>query len=443
MTWALFSIFDSFGTPLVRHQYRPEVKWKDCGDIFHEIVTKRSEFDEPLIYKNDLTAIYSTKKGLFMCLVTRQNANVNTGYSFLTNIYSLIQAYTGAFSASVLRENATLVRELLDEAMDFGHPQITDFRLLREYISGAARVKTYEAPAPPAAVTNAVSNRPAGLVYRSNEIFVDVVEELKFKQTASGNVTQNEVLGSIGIHTRLSGFPEVKLMLSGKFAHFVQRGESAVSHLAANGDFKFHPCVYDREALRREGAEPSVVFHPPDGRFSLMSYCVPCAHDRLFSAQVTRTELAGNQVRYRVVFRALFPPPMMADKVTLSFGVEPSLDSPRFEAVLGAAAYKAERDAVSWKLSNIGPQTAAALDVVFRRFAKQNAASPSVDKSDLGSPSGARLAPFDGSVRVKFSMQFASLSGIEVLALSVFEKSNYPVAKFITYLAKSGSVQLN
>ena len=117
----------------------------------------------------------------------------------------LISAYTGDFSTHALLENSMLIREVLDEAMDFGYPQVTDFRLMKHYISTSEQVASYESPAPPAAVTNAVSNRPPNIFYNINEIYVDIIEELKFKQNSSGVITQNEVIGSIILKIYLSG----------------------------------------------------------------------------------------------------------------------------------------------------------------------------------------------------------------------------------------------
>lgn len=59
--------------------------------------------------------------------------------------------------------------ELLDEIMDFGYPQYTEAKILSEFIkTDAYRMEASQKP--PMAVTNAVSWRSEGILYRTNEV---------------------------------------------------------------------------------------------------------------------------------------------------------------------------------------------------------------------------------------------------------------------------------
>lgn len=59
--------------------------------------------------------------------------------------------------------------ELLDEIMDFGYPQYTEAKILSEFIkTDAYRMEASQKP--PMAVTNAVSWRSEGIMYRTNEV---------------------------------------------------------------------------------------------------------------------------------------------------------------------------------------------------------------------------------------------------------------------------------
>lgn len=58
--------------------------------------------------------------------------------------------------------------------MDYGYPQSTEARILREYITQEG-YRMEAAPRPPTALTNAVSWRSEGIKHRKNEIFLDVV----------------------------------------------------------------------------------------------------------------------------------------------------------------------------------------------------------------------------------------------------------------------------
>lgn len=53
--------------------------------------------------------------------------------------------------------------------------------------------------------------RPNGLVYKHNNIYIDVVEKLSACFSASGNVLKADVNGVIQIKSTLSGMPTCKI----------------------------------------------------------------------------------------------------------------------------------------------------------------------------------------------------------------------------------------
>ena len=74
----------------------------------------------------------------------------------------------------------------MDEMMDFGYPQISEAKILREYITQEAHKLQVEKL--PMAVTNAVSWRSEGIKHRKNEIFLDVIEKLNLLVSSNGTV---------------------------------------------------------------------------------------------------------------------------------------------------------------------------------------------------------------------------------------------------------------
>merc|ERR1719421_437905 len=99
--------------------------------------------------------------------------------------------------------------------MDFGWPQVTEARVLKEYITQEGN-RAEKALRPPDTVTNAVSWRTDGIKYSKNEVFLDVVEKLNLLVSSSGTVLHSEILGSIQMKSYLSGMPELKLGLNDK-----------------------------------------------------------------------------------------------------------------------------------------------------------------------------------------------------------------------------------
>jgi AP-1 complex subunit mu len=115
-----------------------------------------------------------------------------------------------------IRDNFVIIYELLDEMMDFGYPQTTESKILREYITQESYQLEVSAKQPPMALTNAVSWRSEGLKYRKNEVFLDVVESVNLLVNANGNILRSEILGAIKMKCYLSGMPDVRLGLNDK-----------------------------------------------------------------------------------------------------------------------------------------------------------------------------------------------------------------------------------
>lgn len=151
-----------------------------------------------------------------MLALTKKNANAMTILLFLHKLTQVFEEYFQNLEEESIRDNFVIIYELLDEMMDFGIPQITETKILKEYITQNAYRLEAAAVRPPLAVTNAVSWRQEGVYYRKNEVFLDVVESVNLLVNANGNVLTSEILGAIKMKSQLSGMPELRLGLNDK-----------------------------------------------------------------------------------------------------------------------------------------------------------------------------------------------------------------------------------
>lgn len=110
-------------------------------------------------------------------IVTKKNTNAATLLLFLHQLCAVLTEYFKELEEESIRDNFVIIYELLDEMMDFGYPQVTETKILKEYITQESYKLEVQAR-PPMAVTNAVSWRSEGLKYRKNEVFLDVVESV-------------------------------------------------------------------------------------------------------------------------------------------------------------------------------------------------------------------------------------------------------------------------
>jgi AP-1 complex subunit mu len=92
--------------------------------------------------------------------------------------------YFNQLEEESIRDNFVLIYELLDETIDHGYPQITETKILKEYIKtesnkmkveGKSQKKKLEAME---TTINEVSWRPGGIKYKINQAFLDVVEKV-------------------------------------------------------------------------------------------------------------------------------------------------------------------------------------------------------------------------------------------------------------------------
>lgn len=114
--------------------------------------------------------------------VSKGNPNVLMILYFLHKLVDVLSEYFDGLEDESIRDNFVVTYELLDEMMDNGYPQITEDKVLKDYIktesnklSKGDRIKeTQMIPA----VSNIVSWRSEGIKHSKNEIFLDVVEKL-------------------------------------------------------------------------------------------------------------------------------------------------------------------------------------------------------------------------------------------------------------------------
>ena len=191
-------------------------------------------------------------------------------------LYTMVDIFKGYFDEDFdedsLRDNFTLVYELLDEMLDFGYPQNCALDVLKMYINlGSLRAPTSAAADKQmtSTITGARDWRRDGIVHKKNEVFLDVDESVNLLVSASGAVLKNDVSAKIVMKALLSGMPECKLGLNDKVVMDKDGGGKAKKSAGVDiDDCTFHRCVQ----LGKFDSDRTITFVPPDGEFELMRY---------------------------------------------------------------------------------------------------------------------------------------------------------------------------
>ncbi|CAE8670943.1 unnamed protein product, partial [Polarella glacialis] len=222
----------------------------------------------------------------YFVATTCHNVSPSAVVELLSKMAKVFKDFCGVLNEESIRKNFVLVYELLDEMVDFGHPQTTNTEHLKSCIHNEAVV--IEAPKlaslsglslpqwnPRTVPSNAV-HRPVGPTQndssksKKNEIFVDILERITVLMSSNGFVINSAIDGSIQMKSYLMGNPELKLALNEDIN--IKNMELGGLHGGYGSvvldDCNFHECVdlQDFSELR------TLSFYPPDGEFAVMNY---------------------------------------------------------------------------------------------------------------------------------------------------------------------------
>lgn len=430
MASAVF-FMDQKGKPLLSRNYRGDIPMS-AAEKFPLLLMEAEEESAvvyPCLSHKGVNYLYVTHNDLYLLALSKQNTNAMEILLFLHNIVRVLTGYFKELAEESIRDNFVVIYELLDEMMDFGFPQTTETRILKEYITQHTRIFQLKpsAPArPPGAVTNAVSWRSDGITYRKNEAFLDVIESVNMLCSPSGQVLRSEILGSVQMKCYLSGMPELRLGLNDRVI-FDSQSNTTGRQMAAGKpgtraiemeDVKFHQCV----RLSRFESDRTISFIPPDGEFELMSYRLNTNVKPLIWVDCKYIR-HSSRLEIDVRAKAQFKKRSTANNVEITIPVPEDSDSPKFRPTAGKVKWRPEKSAIVWRIR----QCAGG-----REFALQaELGLPAVQSTEK---EGARPP-----IQVSFSIPYFTTSGIQVRYLKIIEsKLQYQSYPWVRYITKSG-----
>ena len=79
--------------------------------------------------------------------MTKHNLNCLVIMTFLYRLVEVLEEYYGELNEESIRDNFVITYELFDEMMDFGYPQFTEPKILKEYICVGTHCQSNHIPA--------------------------------------------------------------------------------------------------------------------------------------------------------------------------------------------------------------------------------------------------------------------------------------------------------
>lgn len=418
-------VLDLKGKILIARDYRGDVP-KSAAERFSLKIQETAGDDlKPVYTEEGVTYMYIKHKDVYLLAVTARNSNVALVLVFLYRLVSVFKEYFGTLEEESIRDNFVVIYELLDEVMDFGYPQVTDSKILKEFIiqEGTKLKSRPQASMPPQALTNRVSWRPEGIKHRKNEIFLDVVEKLNLLVSSSGSVLHSEIVGAIKMKSFLSGMPELKLGLNDKVL-FETQGRRRKGKQVEMEDIKFHQCV----RLARFENDRTISFIPPDGEFTVMTYRLNTHVKPLIWVESVVEPHSHSRIEYLIKAKSQFKSRSIANNVEIIIPVPPDVDSPAFKASVGTVKYVPDKDAIVWTIKQFYGSREYRMRA---HFGLPTIGDEEASADDWKKPIG-----------VRFEIPYFTVSGIQVRYLKIIEKSGYLALPWVRYITQAGDYQL-
>jgi len=273
------------------------------------------------------------RNGLIFACSTQRNVSPCTVIELLSRIAKVFKDYCGTLSEESIRKNFILLYELLDEMIDYGHPQVTRTEDLKPFIYNEP-ILVAPVPSsgkminPKTASANAVHKPVIGSVNakgvrtgvggsgganQKNEIFVDILERLNVLFSNNGYVLNSTIDGCIQMKSYLAGNPELRLALNedlviGKTAPDANNYGSVVLD-----DCSFHDCVN----LSEFEAGRVLSFFPPDGEFVVLNYRLTGEFRTPFRIFPSIEETGAKSLEITILARAEMEPTHFGANVVL------------------------------------------------------------------------------------------------------------------------------
>jgi len=346
------------GDVILERQYRDDVDRNMANAFKTEIINGKDRGGNPVVNLGMCSFMYTREQNVYVVAVTRANANAMLAFTFMHSLINLFKSYFNKFNEKTLKSNFVIIYELLDEVCDNGYPQITSPEVLKAFITQrAARAAddpkdTYEnqrkAKEVSMQVTGAVQWRGQNLVYKKNEVYLDIVESVSLLMSPKGVVLKASATGTIEMKTALSGMPELTIGLNdkvGEEASANQTQQSAQSNHKKNidlADLQFHQCVN----LSKFASEKTISFVPPDGKFDLMKYRVTEGISLPFKLMPLVKELGRTRIQVDVKVRSCFSDKQFATNVKIRIPVPKYTSGATCKLTGGTAKYKSAEEAL-------------------------------------------------------------------------------------------------
>ena len=405
------------GEVIVEKQFREKMPRTSLEDFWATYVLPARTIAEvsSVIQYSRFAFVHIIRSNVIFLGVTTHEVPPMLVIEILDMIATNIGYYLKDLNDDTVRENFSIVYQLLEELIDNGFPLTTERHVLEELVPPPTlenRVRSIlDTPKKSSKGSdfNNVPWRNPGTKYTSNEIFFDFIELVDVIIDAEGGLVRSGIRGSVEVNCRLSGMPDVLVtMINTDYFD----------------DVSYHRCV--RHA--RYETDRSLSFVPPDGRFTLFEYkCKPHALASFqipfyVTPQITFNK-DGGRLNCMVGIRhgGAVDRDREIHKVTIHLPLPPQTENVNIgNCSQGTFSFCTTTKVLTWKIGTLHNTTL------------------SLSGEMSFGQKGKEVVECTGeSVAVEFQIPNQSVSGIRVDAVTVLNESYKPY-KGVKYMTRAG-----
>jgi len=352
MIQSLF-VLNSVGGIILEKHFRGLLP-RTVVDHFLDEVQRASDVNDvaPVLTTQKYIFVHRFSNNLFFLAVLLNDMPPLYVIEFLNRVIEIFLHYFGILSEESLKDNFVLAYQLLDEMNDGGHPFNLEPNILEEMITVPSLFSKGKSIVlgPGSNISSILPNgtlsqtpwRRQGVKYTSNEIFLDLIEEIDAIVESNGSVIGAKVSGSVMVECRLSGDPDLLL----KF-----------HNPNIMDDVSFHPCVriarYEREGV--------ISFVPPDGKFKLLEYRskgnIPIPINIV--PNILFQETSGT---IKIVISPKNIPDKKLEDITITVQFAKDMGSTTLSSLAGTVMIDDNKKQVVWKMKELPKEGSAVLE---------------------------------------------------------------------------------
>lgn len=405
---------------------------KNALEDYRISVIAANELKSPATLINHISFLHVYHNEVYYVAMTRKNANAALIFEFLERLPEIFQTILGLpeVNQNQIKLNAPEIIELLDEMVDAGYPQATDIEILRLLThSKPPSVKSaINNQQVTIAATGAITWRPPNIRHKVNEVLVDVGEKVSTLISSTGKILDSVVDGSIILKVHLSGMPECKIGFNDKVSMDSEQKKQDVPFVGTTtavdvDDMVFHQCV----RLSNFAKDRAITFIPPDGEFELMRYRKTNNIKIPFSITPMVREVGVGQTEVKVVVKSEFNSNLMAHPFILAIPMPSNTSKVKIVAPTGDAKYVMSKNSVLWRVGHFPGAAQYEISCLVHCLAsvKKDASTK------LTEP-----------ISAEFSIVMFSATGLSLRYMTIVEKSNYHIDRYIRYRTRAGKFEV-